>query len=121
MLFTTVAAVFFPAAVMALPAQKAGTADSICIPVSYILSEYTLSRSPSYNFVSFNIESTYTVDSAVDDPVDAGANCEADGADLGSSNECNIAGQRTRKLMFDVKGSAGDANYRIAHKWKCNK
>lgn len=121
MLFTTVAALVIPVAIMAAPAQKATAGDDQCTPVTYGLSEYTLSRSPSYNFVSFNIESKYPADSIHDDPVDAGANCEADGADLGSDNQCNIAGVRTSDLMFDVNGGPGDARYRIEHTWKCNK
>ncbi|KAF9694061.1 hypothetical protein EKO04_007844 [Ascochyta lentis] len=120
MLFTTVAALLFPVVIMAVPAQKPAAGDSQCTPVTYVLSEYTLTRSPSYNFVSFNVESTYTVDSLHDDAVETGANCESDGVDLGSNNQCNIAGERTNNLVFDVKGSAGDASYRINHKWKCN-
>ncbi|KAJ4337772.1 hypothetical protein N0V95_008251 [Ascochyta clinopodiicola] len=120
MLFTTIASLLFPVVIMAVPAQKPAPGDDKCTPVSYILTDYTLTRSPSFAFVSFNIESTYTVDSQHDDAVESGANCEADGADLGNDNECNIAGERTSNLVFDVKGSTGDANYRITHHWKCN-
>ncbi|KZM20540.1 uncharacterized protein EKO05_0011093 [Ascochyta rabiei] len=120
MLFTTVAALLFPVTILAVPAQKPAAGDDKCTPVSYILSDYTLTRSPSFAFVSFNIESAFTVDSPYDDAVESGANCEADGADLGNDNECNIAGERTDKLVFDVKGSTGDASYRITHNWKCN-
>ena len=122
MLFTTVAALLFPVAIMAVPAGKPAHGDDQCSPVSYIVSEYQLTRSPNYAFVNFNIESTFTVDSRSDDPVAAGANCEADGVDIPQSdNECNIAGQKTDNLTFDLKEGSGVPNYRIHHQYRCNK
>jgi hypothetical protein len=122
MLFTTVAALLFPVAIMAVPAQKPAQGDDECSPVSYIMSEYTLTRSPSYAFVSFNVQSTFTVDSRSDDAVTAGANCEADGVDIPKNdNKCNIAIQKTDNLTFDLMEGSGVPSYRIHHQWKCNK
>ena len=124
MLFTTVAALLFPVAIMAAPpAVRPAAGDDQCLPTTYVLSEYTLKRSPSYTFVSFNVESTYTVDSSHDDPVEDGINCEADGTVIGDNNECNFRGEKTRKVVFDSyqREDSDVPSYRITHTWECNK
>ena len=121
MLFTTIAALLFPVAILAVPAGKPAAGDDQCLPVSYTLTEYTSTRSLSYVFVSFNVQSSYTIDSRVDDAVKAGANCEADGAEiLSSGNECNIAGEKVDNLIFGQRDGSSDASYRIRHEWQCN-
>ncbi|KAF2626438.1 hypothetical protein BU25DRAFT_98499 [Macroventuria anomochaeta] len=120
MLFTTVAALLFPVAIMAVPAQKPASGDDLCSPVSYILSEYTITHNSDYTFISFNIQSSYTVDSRANDPIKDGANCEADGAVIPNSNECNIKGKETDDLVFGLRKGSTDASYRIQHEWKCN-
>lgn len=124
MLFTTVAALLFPVAIMAAPpVARPVSGDEHCLPTTYILSEYTLKRSPSYTLVSFNIESTYTVDSRQQDPVEKGINCEADGTVIGDNNDCNIQGKKTRQVVFDSYQTEDSdvPSYRITHTWKCNK
>ncbi|KAH6611963.1 hypothetical protein C7974DRAFT_323981 [Boeremia exigua] len=121
MLCTTVAALLFPVAVMAFPAAKPANGVEVCLPVSYILTEYTIAKSPSYYFVSFNLQSSYTIDARVDDKVEDGANCEADGIEIHSGgNKCNIAGEKIDNLVFDLREGSGDPNYRIQHSWQCN-
>ena len=120
MLFTTVAALLFPVAIMAVPAQKPADGDYLCSPISYILSEYTISHNSDYNFISFNLQSSYTIDARATDPVKDGANCEADGAIIPNTNECNINGKKTSDLVFGLNNGTTDASYRINHKWKCN-
>ncbi|KAJ8110191.1 hypothetical protein OPT61_g6901 [Boeremia exigua] len=123
MRFATFPALLFPIAItaVAIPAGKPAAGDDQCLPVSYILSEYTLSRSSHYNYVSFNLQSSYTVDTHADDEVQAGANCEADGVEIHSNdNKCNIAGQKVDNLVFDLKDGSDDPSYRIHHEWQCN-
>ncbi|KAJ4985892.1 hypothetical protein SVAN01_08581 [Stagonosporopsis vannaccii] len=121
MLFTRIVTFLFPVAILAVPTGEPATKGNLCQPVSYILTEYTLAKSPSYYFVSFNVQSSYTTDTRADDQVEVGANCEADGTEIHSSgNECNIAGERTKSLVFDLRARSGDANYRLHHKWQCN-
>ena len=126
MLFSTVAALLLPAITMALPAQNPATAwdtatENTCVPLFYILTEYTLTVSPNYNYVSFNVQSTYTADSPNHDAVEAGANCEADGVEISSKvNKCNFKGLRTDKLVFFRKGRSDEAKYRLHHEWECD-
>jgi hypothetical protein len=122
MQFFIIAALLFPAAIMAAPpVHKPASGNDQCLPTTYILSEYILKRSPTYAFVSFNVQTTYTADSDAVDPVQGGANCEADGVVLSNHNECNIAGGTTSNLVFDLRKSSEEANYRITHQWSCNK
>lgn len=106
---------------MAVPAQKPAAGDDQCSPVSYVLSEYSRAINPDYGFVSFNVQSSYTVDSPASDPVKDGVNCEADGVIIPSgSNKCNIRGDKLEELVFDLRGRQDEAKYRIHHQWQCN-
>lgn len=121
MLFTTVAALLFPVAILAAPAGKPDTDDEHCKPISYTLTEYVIAQSQSYYFVSFNVRSSYTTNSQAIDRVTAGANCEADGMEIRSGgNLCNMAGKRFNDLVFDLRAESGDTSYRLYHKWQCN-
>ncbi|KAJ4371024.1 hypothetical protein N0V86_008719 [Didymella sp. IMI 355093] len=92
-----------------------------CTPVSYILSEYNRKINPGYAFLSFNIQSSYTIDSPAKDPVGAGVNCEADGAIIDtSSKQCNDNGGKIDELVFMLRGRQDEDKYRIHHKWQCN-
>lgn len=121
MLCTTFVALLLPIAIMAIPARKPATGDDQCAPVSYTLTEYVREANPDYNFVSFNIQTSYTVDSPAIDLVKAGVNCEADGVTIPSGSiQCNKKGEKLEDLAFMLRGKQSEANYRIHHKWQCN-
>lgn len=122
MLATTIAALLFPVAIMAVPPQKPATRDDRCTPVSYTLTEYVREISPDYGFVSFNIQSAFTAGSPAKDTVETGVNCEADGVTIpASSNKCNARGEKLEDLVFYLRGKQDEGRYRFHHQWQCNK
>jgi hypothetical protein len=86
--------------------------DSACTPVSYTLSDYSLTTSPSSGVVDFKLTSFFSVGNGPD-PVQYGAHCHSSGA---NSNECDVAG---RRLLFDLRGPLEQAYYQITHTWVC--
>ncbi|KAF3043628.1 hypothetical protein E8E12_001609 [Didymella heteroderae] len=121
MLFTSVAALLFPVAIMAAPASKPAPGDDQCTPVAYTVSEYNRTTNPDYAFVSFNVQSSYIIDSRASDPVKAGVNCEADGAIISSNQfQCNTRGERLDELVCMLRGRQDEDRYRIHHRWQCN-
>jgi hypothetical protein len=121
MLFSSVAALLFPVAIMAAPTSKPASGDDQCTPVAYTVSEYNRSISPNSVTISFNVQADYTIDSRVSDPVKDSVNCEADGAIISSRpRQCNAKGEKLEELVFMLTGEQEEGKYRIHHKWQCN-
>ncbi|KAF2996679.1 hypothetical protein E8E13_004475 [Curvularia kusanoi] len=121
MLFTKIATSLFPVAIIAAPAHKPQARVDDCVPVTYTLTEYVITASKSFYYVSFNVQSSYTANSPVDDVVSAGVNCEADGAEIPeSNNKCSIGGHKFDNVVFDRVGTSGETGYRLHHTWQCN-
>lgn len=121
MLFASAAALLFPFAIMAAPASKSAAGDDQCAPLVYTVTEYSRSISPNAAQISFNIQTDYTIDARVSDPVKDSVNCEADGAILSSSlKQCNTSGRRLEELVFMLTGKQDEDKYRLHHKWECN-
>lgn len=122
MLFTSIAALLFPIAIMAAPANKPAAGDHQCPPIAYTVTEYTRTIGPDHAFISFNVQSDYTVYSDASDPVKAGVNCEVDGPFISPLGQfqCNKKGEKLEELIFTLRATQDVGRYRIHHKWQCN-
>jgi hypothetical protein len=119
MLFTLVAALLFPVAIVAAPTNNT-VVDAQCAPIAYTVTEYSRSISPNNATISFNVQADYTVDNRVRDKVKDSVNCEADGAIITPRpNQCNAKGKKLKELIFMLTGKQEEGNYRIDHKWAC--
>jgi hypothetical protein len=113
MLLPTILTLLSATVVLSAPTARD---DSACTPVSYTLSDYVLTTSPSSGIVDFNLKSFFSVGNGPD-PVQYGAHCHGSGASVPNSNECDVAG---RHLLFDLRGPQEQAYYQITHTWACN-
>ncbi|KAK1909786.1 hypothetical protein P3342_007958 [Pyrenophora teres f. teres] len=116
MRFTSTITAVFASAVIAAPATLNVRDDEICTPVSYTISDYTLTTSSTSGIVDFTFQSAFSV-RTLDDPVQSGAHCGASGVSVPNSNECQVA---NRRLLFDLRGPQEQAYYQIMHTWSCN-
>ncbi|RMZ73410.1 hypersensitive response inducing 1 [Pyrenophora seminiperda CCB06] len=101
---------------MPAPATLHARGDETCTPVSYTISDYTLTTSPTSGAVNFTIKSLFSIGS-LNDSVQSGAHCSASGTSVPNSNECQVA---NRRLLFDLRGPQDQAYYQITHTWSCN-
>ena len=121
MLFTTIAALLFPVAAMAVPTLKPVNRQGECTPVTLTLTEYVVAESPVWNYVSFNAQTQYTANSPADDVLRQGVNCEADGVTIPKGDiQCNIGGHRIDDLTFQLKSTSGGRAYKLDHTWQCD-
>ncbi|KAG9203407.1 hypothetical protein G6514_002774 [Epicoccum nigrum] len=121
MLFTTVAALLFPVAVMTAPTRKPITKEGECTPVTLTLTEYVVAEAASYTYISFNAQSQYIANSPADDVLRSGVNCEVDGVTIPTGDiQCNIGGHRIEDLTFQLTDTSGGRGYKLDHTWQCD-
>ncbi|KNG52218.1 hypersensitive response inducing protein 1 [Stemphylium lycopersici] len=103
------------ATAIATPAVNARD-DAACAPISYTISNYTLTTSPSSGTVAFTFKSNFSDSGDIIDAVQNGACCSASGASVPNANACDVPG---RRLLFDLRGPQEQAYYQITHTWTC--
>ncbi|KAF1830031.1 hypothetical protein BDW02DRAFT_602027 [Decorospora gaudefroyi] len=115
MRFTTILSTIFASTALAAPSMSTRS-DEICTPISYTISDYTLTTSPGSSSVTFTMKSIFPADNPTD-PVQQGAHCSGSGPTVPNNNVCAVA---NRRLLFDLRGPQEQAYYQITHTWSCN-
>ena len=87
MIFSTLITLL-PIVALAAPAALRVRASESCAPMSYTVSEFTLSTSETSASVHFNFKSTFDAKSNITDVVTIGATCSATGDSIPNINEC---------------------------------